>query len=253
MVDNLNRATTISSVSRTYDILGNTTAIGSTKSMGWDALNRMTSFTASSATTNYAYRADGMRVSKAAGTQTVTYGYDGQMGVEECLTDTGTSSNNYTTRYGLGARGIDRIETTNSSGTSAAYPIYDAHGNTIATIAKAGSGSYSLGTLRSYDAWGGVLSGSTTGSPSGRYCANLGHVQDDETGLIYMRARYYERDPDASLAKIAKGPVPTFSSTRQTHPRPMWTGTEMSTTRFRSRFFRRANSLGLSSRFSRWA
>ena len=34
--------------------------------------------------------------------------------------------------------------------------------------------------------------GSTTGGPRGRYCGNLGHVQDDETGLIYMRARYYE-------------------------------------------------------------
>jgi RHS repeat-associated protein len=25
-----------------------------------------------------------------------------------------------------------------------------------------------------------------------RYCGNLGHQQDDESGLIYMRARYYE-------------------------------------------------------------
>ena len=30
------------------------------------------------------------------------------------------------------------------------------------------------------------------GDPKGRYCANLGHKQDDELGLIYMRARYYE-------------------------------------------------------------
>jgi RHS repeat-associated protein len=32
----------------------------------------------------------------------------------------------------------------------------------------------------------------TMGGPKGRYVANLGHVQDDESGLIYMRARYYE-------------------------------------------------------------
>ncbi len=31
-----------------------------------------------------------------------------------------------------------------------------------------------------------------SGDPKGPYCANLGHVQDDESGLIYMRARYYE-------------------------------------------------------------
>ncbi len=30
------------------------------------------------------------------------------------------------------------------------------------------------------------------GDPKLRYCANLGHNQDDESGLIYMRARYYE-------------------------------------------------------------
>jgi RHS repeat-associated protein len=34
--------------------------------------------------------------------------------------------------------------------------------------------------------------GGNKGGPKGRYVANLGHVQDDESGLIYMRARYYE-------------------------------------------------------------
>ena len=29
-------------------------------------------------------------------------------------------------------------------------------------------------------------------NPSQRYCANLGHIEDDESDLIYMRARYYE-------------------------------------------------------------
>jgi RHS repeat-associated protein len=49
-----------------------------------------------------------------------------------------------------------------------------------------------MGHERSYDVWGGVRSGAATGGPKCRYCANLGHVQDDESGLIYMRARYYE-------------------------------------------------------------
>ena len=52
--------------------------------------------------------------------------------------------------------------------------------------------SWNVGNERSYDVWGGVRSGNATGGPKGRYCANLGHVQDDESGLIYMRARYYE-------------------------------------------------------------
>jgi RHS repeat-associated protein len=37
-----------------------------------------------------------------------------------------------------------------------------------------------------------VRSGAATGGPKERYAANLGHVQDDESGLIYVRARYYE-------------------------------------------------------------
>lgn len=55
-----------------------------------------------------------------------------------------------------------------------------------------GISSCSVANLRSFDAWGGVRSGAGAGNPKGRYVANLGHVQDDESGLVYMRARYYE-------------------------------------------------------------
>ncbi|MFM9872494.1 MAG: RHS repeat-associated core domain-containing protein [Fimbriimonadaceae bacterium] len=60
----------------------------------------------------------------------------------------------------------------------------------IATLSKnTGGTSWSVGDERSYDVWGGVRSGS---GPKNGYVANLGHVKDDESGLIYMRARYYE-------------------------------------------------------------
>jgi RHS repeat-associated protein len=94
---------------------------------------------------------------------------------------------------GLGARGIDVVLQYNStpSLTSTVFPIYDAHGNQVVELSRNGS-SYSLGTERVYNAWGGIRSGGTTGAPDRRYCANLGHTQDDETDLIYMRARYYD-------------------------------------------------------------
>ena len=70
---------------------------------------------------------------------------------------------------------------------------HDIHGNMVATVAKGSSGtSWTIQDERSYDVWGSVRSGNATGGPRGRYCANLGHVQDDESGLVYMRARYYE-------------------------------------------------------------
>ena len=108
--------------------------------------------------------------------------------------DVETSPNKTTfTDYATGARGVDGISTSvNGAASTVAYPIYDAHGNMIATLAKGGSNTYSVGNQRSYDAWGGIRIGNLTGDPKQQYCANLGHRADDETGFVYMRARYYE-------------------------------------------------------------
>jgi len=76
---------------------------------------------------------------------------------------------------------------------AAQFPIYDGHGNLKCTLTRSGSSPwYTISNSRSYDVWDGVRDGSATGDPNTRYCANLGHKQDDESGLIYMRARYYE-------------------------------------------------------------
>jgi RHS repeat-associated protein len=71
------------------------------------------------------------------------------------------------------------------------YPLYDAHGNMTAQLLKNGA-SFTVANEKSYDAWGAVRQDNTNSEYKGRYCANLGLVQDDESGLIYMRARYYE-------------------------------------------------------------
>ncbi len=196
-MDNLNRATTIGGVSRTYDDLGNTLTIGSSKTMTWDVLNRMASYSSSPTFESYTYRADGLRVAKYQTTNPgvhTDYAYDGQMPVEEFYY---RSTYPILTmlkfiRYGLGARGIERIErTTASNVVTVGYPIYDAHGNNVATL-QASGGSCTLSDQRGYDVWGGIRTGAVTGEPNARYCANLGHLQDDESGFVYMRARYYE-------------------------------------------------------------
>ncbi|MBZ0214460.1 MAG: RHS repeat-associated core domain-containing protein, partial [Nitrospirae bacterium] len=73
-----------------------------------------------------------------------------------------------------------------------AYPLYDGHGNMIATLTKQPTNSFSLSARRYTDPWGVTRVGASNGEPDQRYCANLGHRQDDESGLTYMRARYYE-------------------------------------------------------------
>ncbi len=189
--DNLNRTTSVGGVATTCDVLGNRLSYGS-KSYTWDAHNRMKSLSSGGVTTKYAYRADGMRTTKmdSNGVPLTSYRYDGQMGTEDIDYSGGVVQK--VTDYGLGARGIDAMYVTQSGTITASYPIYDAHGNMISTLTKQGTGGYQFSALRTFDAWGGIRRGVQTGDPKGRYCASLGHKQDDESGLIYMRARYYE-------------------------------------------------------------
>jgi len=71
--------------------------------------------------------------------------------------------------------------------TALGFPVYDTHGNSVGMVSLTGILAYE----RTYSPWGEVVS--STGSPPQQgYCANLGHRGDTESGLIYMRARYYE-------------------------------------------------------------
>jgi RHS repeat-associated protein len=193
--DNLNRMSASPGVIYTHDMVGNRTA----KSVGavetryeWDAVNRMTKLGYPNSDYEYVYRSDGMRVRKIknGGDEVTRSYYDGQMPVEEDVTTGGSTT---LTRNFVGARGLEAISTTQNSVTNVSYPLYDTHGNMVATLTKnTGGTAWSIGDERSYDVWGSVRSGAATGGPKGRYVASLGHVQDDESGLIYMRARYYE-------------------------------------------------------------
>ncbi len=187
--DNLNRATSLGGSTVTSDILGNRLTKG-TASYGWDILNRLTSFT-SSGTTSYVYRADGMRVSKSNSTGSTSYRYDGQMGMEDIdFASNGTVSR--VTDYGIGPRDIDVVFVTQNGSTSANYPIYDAHGNMISTLTKPGTGGFASSALRTFDAWGSIRRGAQASDPKGRFYASLGHKQVEESGLVYMRARFHE-------------------------------------------------------------
>ena len=83
------------------------------------------------------------------------------------------------------------MERTSGATVTLGFPLYDAHGNDVATLSRSGTG-YAVNDRRSYDAWGAVRAQQSAGDPKLRYCASLGHKQDDESGLVYMRARYYE-------------------------------------------------------------
>ncbi|MFN7018744.1 MAG: RHS repeat-associated core domain-containing protein [Fimbriimonadales bacterium] len=62
--------------------------------------------------------------------------------------------------------------------------LYDGHGNLVRMV----SPDYTLSGWQWRGVWGEVQRSLALGRG---YCANLGHPED-ETGLVYMRARYYE-------------------------------------------------------------
>jgi RHS repeat-associated protein len=187
------------SPNRTYsnDLVGNRTAMttsGDDPEYTWDLLNRMTEFQFDDGggdAVTYKYRADGMRTYKidTTGANTETrYFHDGQM----CVQDTHDDGTDVTVaKYGVGARGIDVITRKENAGSETfGYPLYDTHGNMIATLARAPTHDFTTGNEKTYDVWGGDRSGSS--SVDQGYVANLGHRTDSESALQYMRARYYE-------------------------------------------------------------
>jgi RHS repeat-associated protein len=186
----------------TNDVLGNRLTkapaglSAAAATYGWEILNRMTSYRASGSqnASTYQYRADGMRVKKTVPGSTIKstfYRYDGQMGIEEWELNEMTGDSLSLTRNTLGARGIDMIQRATATVNETSYPLYDAHGNMTTQLLKNGA-SFTVANEKSYDAWGGIGAGNSNPEYKGRYCANLGHTQDDESSLIYMRARYYE-------------------------------------------------------------
>ena len=201
--DNLNRMTVSPGATYSHDILGNRTArtmSGTGTSYGWDDLNRMTTFRPDISLSNsyyyaYQYRADGLRTMKVDSWNdpstpvTTKYYYIGMMGIQDSESD-GTSTT--VTKYGVGARGIEMIsKIVNSNTESFGFPLYDTHGNMLATLARDGAG-YTVGNVRAYDVWGSVRSGWSTEDMG--FSSELGHRLDEESGLLYMRARYYDQE-----------------------------------------------------------
>ncbi|GIV10071.1 MAG: hypothetical protein KatS3mg019_2162 [Fimbriimonadales bacterium] len=113
------------------------------------------------------------------------YLYNGQMLV--CEQDFRKGVLQQTRVHLLGGRGIEAvvaIDPTRGNQVSLKWLLYDGHGNLVRTMVP----DYTLSAFQWRGVWGEVQSSLRTGRG---YCANLGHP-GDETGLVYMRARYYE-------------------------------------------------------------
>lgn len=169
----------------TYDANGNCTSDGK-RQYEWDVQNRLVRVVVQNeGEVRFKYRYDGMRVEKqVVGGLTTKYIYDGQTVIGEIRSD-GTKR-----WYVVGAMGyICRIdEGANGQILARDYFVYDGLGSCRALVASNGV----VVAKYDYDAYGAIRGQEGQRSNNFKYVAGVGHPTDEETGLIYMRARYYE-------------------------------------------------------------
>jgi len=171
----------------------------------WDSQNRLVSCTKGGVTSSFTYGADGLRRSSTVNGITTYYAYDGTTMIRERKKNVNTGVLFNTATYLQGMRGTEcRIDETQQTegyynpvysypnqmharGVSKWY-VYDGLGSVVGEVDVNGN----LTSSPKYDVYG--LTRSNPGSASSRqgFVGGLGHVTDTETGLIYMRARYYD-------------------------------------------------------------
>ncbi len=185
-----NAASQITNSGYIYDDNGNLTADG-TYTYIYDAENRLTEVKqGTNSLATYTYDADGKRLSKTTGANTLYYHYDNWNVISE--TD---ASNNVLARYDY-AGGYAPVSMVRG-GQTYCY-IYNGHGDVVSLTNSSGQ----VVNTYTYDPYGNILSANETVENPYRYA---GYRYDSETGLYYLQARYYKPDIYRFLTKDPDG------------------------------------------------
>jgi len=188
------------SASYTWDANGRIatrTSSGTTTTYSFDPLDRLIGLTGTSSV-SYSYNGDGVRVGKTVGTTTTSYLQDLQAALPLVLIET-TNSQNTDYVYGKGL-----LEQVKPDGTRN-YAHADALGSTRVLTDDNGN----VVATYDYDAFGAVRSQSGTATSSFTFD---GEQTDPESGLVFLRARYYE---PATGRFLGKDPAPLLVSATQ--------------------------------------
>jgi RHS repeat-associated protein len=174
-----NQQLTFATTTETYDLNGNlatSTDAGVTTTYTWNARNQLTGISKTGFTASFTYDSFGRRTGRTVNGTVTNYVYDGLNPVQEKNGATVTANL-------LTGLGIDEFFTrTDGGGVRALLP--DALGSTVAL----GDGTGTLQTQYTYEPFGFI---SQTGSASTNSYKYTGR-EDDGTGLMYYRARYYQ-------------------------------------------------------------
>src|SRR3989337_3487390 len=184
-----NRLLTAGATAFTYDVRGNLlTKTGSTYT--WNVRNLLNTVTTGGSTYTYKYDPLGSRIARIIGSSETRYVVAGGTLLAE-TNKQGSITAYYV--YGLGL--ISKV----TPQGAAYYYHYDNLGSTVAMTDSSGN----IINKYAYDAFGKVLSQVEGVANPFKYVGAFG-VMDEGSGLLYMRARYY--DP-ATGRFISKDPI----------------------------------------------
>ncbi|MFZ0819218.1 MAG: RHS repeat-associated core domain-containing protein [Candidatus Acidiferrales bacterium] len=182
-----NELTSNSNATYTYDSNGNTTSktnSSGTTNYTWDFENRLASVAlpGTGGTVTFRYDPFGRRIQKVLtqGTSTTTtnYAYDGKN-----ITETTDGSGNVVASYAQG-EAIDEPLAIQQSGATTYY-----HADGLGSITSLTNAGGALAQTYTYDSFGNLVTSTGSVANPFRYTAR---EFDQETGLYFYRARYYD-------------------------------------------------------------
>jgi len=164
----------------TNDLDGNTLT-GGGRTNTWDSQNRLAQCVHGADTSSFVYGADGIRRRSTVNGTTTDFVLDNSIFIRERRAGANIAT------YLVGARGPE-YRRDDSSGAVRWY-LYDGLGSVLGEVDPTGT----VTSSRKYDVYGLVRGGTNPGGTSKhKFVGALGHPSEDETGLTYMRARYYD-------------------------------------------------------------
>ncbi|MES2536132.1 MAG: RHS repeat-associated core domain-containing protein [Pseudomonadota bacterium] len=181
----------------TYDANGNLTqkqnlsAPGDTTTFQWDSRNRLTTLNAPGVLASFQYDVLGRRIGKTVNGQTTTYLYDGAQAIGE-IQATPNNANSQDIRINLTGLNLDeaiaRYTRTLSDNAipseQASIYLTDLLGSVIAQSRV----DQTIGNRYGYSPYGEVVTEGNDSQNAVQYTAR----ENDNTGLYYYRARYYD-------------------------------------------------------------
>ncbi len=191
--NSLNQLTSKPYHSYGYDNNGNNTTVDNVQVNWWDSQNRLISRVYDGHTSQFTYGADGLRRSMTEGGTTTRFVIEGQSVVRELR-----GGQKHAT-YFMDPNGYTGYKIQHSpTGDIIRWYVFDGLGSVVAEVDEDGKvnpdAQGNETRLRKYDVYGVSRNVGLTGDSlsNHKFVGNLGHSCENETGLIYMRARYYD-------------------------------------------------------------